>query len=60
MSKDPLLTIAQIAAREGLPEWKVRSWTRARGAERMPHYKAGGLMVRASEYQRWLESRRRG
>lgn len=61
MAKDPLLTVKQLAEREGLPEWKVRSWVdgRVRGAP-LPHYSIGGIRVRASEYQAWLESRRRG
>lgn len=60
-AKDPLMTIRQLAEREGLPEWKVRAWIYGRGlgGERLPHYAVGGLRVRASDYQAWLESRRR-
>ncbi len=55
------MTIRQLAEREGLPEWKVRAWIYGRGlgGERLPHYAVGGLRVRASDYQAWLESRRR-
>lgn len=61
MSRDPLLTIRQLAQIEGLPESKVRGWAygRGTGGARMPTYKINGVRVRASEYQAWLESRRR-
>jgi hypothetical protein len=61
MAHDPLLTVAQLAAREGVPEWKVRKWVGGRiPGEPLPHYKAGGVRVRESEYERWLDRRRRG
>lgn len=61
MANDPLLTVKQLAQREGIPEWKVREWLggRARGVPPLPHYAVGGVRVRDSEYRQWLESRRR-
>lgn len=60
MPKDPLLTVQQLAEREGVPQWKVRKWIGGRvPGDRLPHYVAGGVRVRDSEYRAWLESRRR-
>lgn len=60
MSKDPLLTVRQLAEREGVPQWKVRKWVGGVVAgQRLPTYNVGGIRVRDSEYRRWLESRRR-
>lgn len=61
MAADPLLTIRQLAAREGVPEEKVRGWAYGRGSggSRLPTVKLAGLRVRESEYQRWVESRTR-
>jgi len=60
MSKDPLLTVRQLAQREGVPEWKIRSWLAGRvSGGRLPSYSAGGVRVRDSEYRAWLSSRKR-
>ncbi len=61
MSKDPLLTVAQLAAREGVSQSLIRKWVGGYvPGSRLPHYKAGGVKVRDSEYRAWLASRRRG
>ncbi len=58
--RDPLLTVRQLAEREGLPEWKVRKLISGRvSGARLPAYDVGGIRVRQSEYQAWLASRAR-
>jgi len=52
---DPLLTVQQLARREGVAERHVR-----RMIERgLPAFKACGIRIRLSEYERWLEGHRR-
>lgn len=55
---DPLLTVSQLAEKEGVPEWKIRDWLRA--PTPLPSYRCGGVRVRLSEYRAWMEARRRG
>lgn len=55
MSQDPLLTVKQLAQREGIPEWKVREWLRGG----LPHYRANGIAIRESEHRAWLQTKRR-
>jgi excisionase family DNA binding protein len=62
---DPLLTVRQLARREGLSERAVRSMIERHG---LPAYRAGherrggmrgsGIKIRLSEYLAWLEARR--
>lgn len=54
-NSDPLLTVHQLATREGMNEKQVRYLLREK---RLPHYKAGGIRIRLSEYLSWLETRR--
>jgi excisionase family DNA binding protein len=53
---DPLLTVKQLAKREGVAEWKVREWLRFGG---LPHYTINGIRIRCSEFKAWLTSRKR-
>lgn len=54
---DPLLTVQQLAEREGLSERQVRHMIKRGG---LPHYKANGVRIRLSEYLGWLAARRVG
>lgn len=54
--EDPLLTVKQLAKREGVSIWTVRDWLRARVP--LPHYKANGIRIRWSKYLAWLEAKR--
>jgi excisionase family DNA binding protein len=56
MSNDPLMTVRQLAAREGVSEDTVRRWIRRDG---LPHYKAGGIRVRCSAFRAWISGRLR-
>jgi len=52
---DPLMTVKNLARREGVTERHVR-----RMIERgLPAYKAVGVRIRLSEYERWLAAHRR-
>ncbi len=50
---DPLLTVKQLAEREGVSEEMVRHFYAKKG---LPHYKACGIRIRYSDYLSWLES----
>jgi excisionase family DNA binding protein len=52
---DPLLTVVQLAALEGIAEDRVRHLIRAHD---LPAYKIGGVRIRLSEYRAWLAARR--
>lgn len=54
-TNDPLLTVQQLADREGLSVRQVRHLIRKHG---LPCYRAGGVRVRLSQYLAWLEGRR--
>ncbi len=53
--RDPLLTVRQLADREGFSQRRVRYLL----TQGLPSYKAAGVRVRLSEYLAWLGSRRR-
>ena len=53
---DPLLTVNQLAEREGMTPDRVRYLIKARG---LPAHKAGGVRIRWSEYLAWLDANRR-
>lgn len=59
---DPLLTVKQLAAREGLAERFVRRLIDREGLPvvRMQSTRRGprGIRIRWSEYQSWLDGRR--
>lgn len=50
-----MLTVRQLAEREGLKERRVRHLL----AHGLPAYKVHGVRIRLSEYERWLEQNRR-
>jgi hypothetical protein len=52
---DPLLTIRQLAEREGLAVHQVVYLIRACA---LPVYRVCGVKIRLSEYLAWLEQRR--
>lgn len=54
-STDPLLTVRQLAEREGMTERRVRHLL----TQGLPAYKACGVRIRLSEWHDWLGSRRR-
>lgn len=53
---DPLLTVRQLAEREGMTERRVRHLVREHD---LPAYRAAGVRIRWSEYCGWLDERRR-
>lgn len=53
-SDDPLLTVRQLADREGLTERQVRRLIYSHG---LPVYRVCGVRIRWSEYLGWLEGR---
>lgn len=53
---DPLLTVQQLAAREGLSERSLRYLIVRHG---VPTYRVGGVRIRRSEWLEWLAARRR-
>lgn len=52
---DPLLTVRQLAEREGMNERRVRHLLN----QGLPAYRAAGVRIRWSEYCDWLGGRRR-
>lgn len=52
---DPLLTVSQLAQREGFTERQVRLMISRYG---LPVYRLGGIRIRWSEYREWLASRK--
>ncbi len=55
-NNDPLLTVRQLADREGLTERQVRYAIKQAGLPCVAAF--GGKRVRLSEYLAWLEARR--
>lgn len=56
-SSDPLLTVAQLAELEQITERRLRRLITHHG---LPTYNiGGGIRIRWSEYQAWLETNRR-
>ena len=54
-SPDPLLTVHQLALREGLSERQVRDLILRAG---LPCYRVNGVRIRLSEYLDWLAGRK--